>query len=84
VEVEVIAGVEAVVEAQSIELDETRDLMTDTRREHKFLLRQSENSIREAVIICLIKAEVIIMVGKITLESRGRPNITPMISEKRQ
>lgn len=81
-EVEVKAGVEAVAEAQSIEQDEMQDLMTDTRTEHEIRLCQAGNSIREAVIISLIKA--VIMVGKIKVESQGRRNITLMISENRQ
>lgn len=67
--VEVIAEVEAVAEALSIDQGEImQDLMIDTRPEPEM------NSTSQAVI----------MVGKIKLvESQGRQDIiTPMISEK--
>lgn len=67
--VEVIAEVEAVAEALSIDQGENmQDLMIDTRPEPEM------NSTSQAVI----------MVGKIKLvESQGRQDIiTPMISEK--
>lgn len=65
--VEVIAEVEAVAQARSIEQGEMQDLMTDTRPEHEIHLCQAGNSIEEAAMI-----KAAIMVGKINLESQGR------------